>query len=150
MRYCKGCGSELPDGAVFCPSCGRNVQNDAQSERQNNTYNNYNNNANGNRTFDSEYCQNDNYQRANGYSNPESYSPLTILGLVFSFVTSLVGLILSIIAYNEAKRVGSEKNISLSKTGIILSSVFLGLEVFAVILFFGLVFAGIVIYPTLF
>ncbi|MGN0806136.1 MAG: zinc-ribbon domain-containing protein, partial [Candidatus Coproplasma sp.] len=25
MRYCKSCGSELPEGAVFCPSCGRNV-----------------------------------------------------------------------------------------------------------------------------
>lgn len=147
MRYCKGCGSELPAGAVFCPSCGRNVQNDAQAERQNNTYNN---NANGGgRTFDSEYCQNDNYNRTNGYSNPESYSPLTILGFIFAFVASFVGLILSIIAYNEAKRIGSEKNISLSKTGIILSSVFLGLEFFAVVLVVGLAIAGEIMYLTL-
>ena len=145
MRYCKGCGSELPAGAVFCPSCGRNVQNDAQAERQNDTYNN----ANGGRTFDSEYRQNDNYNRTNSYSNPESYSPLTILGFIFAFVASFVGLILSIIAYNEAKRIGSEKNISLSKTGIILSSVFLGLEFFAVVLVVGLAIAGEIMYLTL-
>lgn len=148
MRYCKGCGAELPDGAVFCPSCGRNVQNDNQANYGNNAQSS--NQNNGQRNFSSEYCQNGNYNRSNNYDYMERYSPLTILGFVFAFVAPLVGLILSIIANNEAKRLGSEKNVSLSKTGIILSSVFLGLEVFAVFLFFGLVIAGIVMFPALF
>lgn len=126
MRYCKGCGTQLPEGAVFCPSCGRKVESDTQGAQNNGST----------RNFNTEYCQNENnYQRSNTYyDRNDSYSPLTILGLVFAFVAALVGLILSILANNEAKRTGSQKNLSLSKTGITLSAVFLGLEVFAVVI----------------
>jgi uncharacterized RDD family membrane protein YckC len=29
MPYCKDCGSELPDGAVYCPKCGASMQDSA-------------------------------------------------------------------------------------------------------------------------
>ncbi len=126
MKYCKGCGSEIPDDAIFCPSCGRNVQNDGQSTAGN-TYSQYNNN----------------------YNNPpvypaDKYSVISILGFVFAFLEPVVGLILSIIAYNQAKTEGSLKSQGFAKSGIIISSVFIGLAVFAVILVCVLVGAGVI------
>ena len=56
-------------------------------------------------------------------------STLSILGFVFVFVMSLVGLILSIVAYSNAKREGDLRSKNFSQIGIILSAVFLGLSV---------------------
>ena len=56
-------------------------------------------------------------------------STLSILGFVFAFVMSLVGLILSIVAYSNAKREGDLHSKNFSQIGIILSAVFLGLGV---------------------
>ena len=56
-------------------------------------------------------------------------STLSILGFVFAFVMSLVGLILSIVAYNSAKQEGDLRSKNFSQIGIILSAVFLGLSV---------------------
>lgn len=56
-------------------------------------------------------------------------STLSILGFVFAFVMSLVGLILSIVAYSNAKREGDLRSKNFSQIGIILSAVFLGLSV---------------------
>ncbi|MDE7087804.1 MAG: hypothetical protein K2O67_06395, partial [Clostridia bacterium] len=60
----------------------------------------------------------------------DTYSALCILGFVFAFLSPLVGLILSIVAYNESKRTFSQKSMSLSKAGIIVSAVLMGLFVF--------------------
>lgn len=56
-------------------------------------------------------------------------STLSILGFVFAFVMSLVGLIISIVAYNSAKQEGDLRSKNFSQIGIILSAVFLGLSV---------------------
>ena len=75
----------------------------------------------------------------NGYNGQPPYYPpqpaqtplstLSIVGFVFAFVMSLVGLILSIVAYNNAKNENDLRSQNFSRTGIILSAVFLGLSV---------------------
>lgn len=55
-------------------------------------------------------------------------STLSILGFVFAFVMSLVGLILSIVAYSNAKGEGDLRSKNFSQIGIILSAVFFGAE----------------------
>jgi len=126
MKYCKGCGSELPDDAIFCPSCGRNVQNDGQNTAGN-TYTQYNNNYNNPPVYPS-----------------DKYSVISILGFVFSFLYPVVGLILSIIAYNQAKTECSPKSQNFAKAGIIISSVFIGFAIFMVVLVCILVGAGVI------
>ncbi|MGN0813311.1 MAG: zinc-ribbon domain-containing protein [Candidatus Coproplasma sp.] len=146
MKYCQACGTQIPDDAVFCPSCGKKVFVDPWARTPNEGSQNNNASQSSTKTFDSEYCQSNNYRQTNTTvnTNTDNYSPLTIAGVVLAFLASLIGLILSICAYNEAKRTGSEKNKSLSKTGIIIASVFLGLEVLSVILIIALTVAGVI------
>lgn len=111
MKYCRDCGSEIPDDAVFCPSCGRSVQDGAN--QGNNTY-------------------------YNGYNNPpyyeDKYSTLSIIGFVLSFFIAIGGLIVSIIALNEAKATGSVKSRNFAKAGIVISSVEIALYVLIIII----------------
>lgn len=118
MKYCSKCGAQIPDDAKFCPLCGASV------------------------TEQSTYQEN--VQQFNNFNCEDKYSVLTILGIVFTFLSSVIGLILSILAYNEAKRTFSPKNQSLSKTGIILSCVFIGLEVVVGIIMVWLVITGVI------
>lgn len=119
MGYCKHCGAQIPDDAAFCPSCGKDVNGVSSAENQSN------------------------YR----FPAEDKYSALTILGIVFTFLSSLIGLILSILAYNEAKRTFSLKNQSLAKTGIILSSVFIGLGLLIFIIVMACIIAGILAIP---
>lgn len=118
MKYCTKCGAQIPDDAKFCPSCGASVAEHPAYE--------------------------ENRQQVNNFPGEEKYSVLTILGVVFAFLSCVIGLILSILAYNEAKRTFSLKNQSLAKTGIILSSVFIGLDVVLGIISAWLVIAGVI------
>jgi len=58
---------------------------------------------------------------------------LGIVGLVFAFIFSLLGLILSIIAFNQTKAYNRQTGQNLpntpAKVGIILSAIFLGLTI---------------------
>ncbi len=65
----------------------------------------------------------------------DSYSGLSIAGFVLSFLESLLGLILCIVAYNDAKKTGSQKSLGLARAGIIISAVLMGVAVFFVILY---------------
>lgn len=60
---------------------------------------------------------------------------LCILGLVFAFITPLVGLILSIVGRNSAVAANDTKNLGYAKAGLILSIVFLVLEILAVVFY---------------
>lgn len=152
MKYCQSCGSQIPDDSVFCSSCGKRV-NDPWTTNSG-THKNNPSHSSQEKSFESEYCQGSNYSKNSTYtsgytythsnntsSNSDSYSPLAVLGMVFAFLASLIGLIISICAYNEAKRTGSQKNLGLSKMGIIISSVFIGLAVLSV---FALIIISIV------
>ena len=107
MKYCRHCGNELCDGAVICPKCGCSV--DYENKMQS-----------GNQAP----------------TDNENYSILSILGMIFAFVETIAGLILSIVAFNEAKKTGNQKSLSLAKAGIIVSAVFLGLAVVAFAIWF--------------
>lgn len=65
----------------------------------------------------------------------DSYSGLSIAGFILSFLESLVGLILCIVAYNEAKKTGSQKSLGLARAGIIISAVLMGVAVILVVLY---------------
>ncbi len=98
MKYCSHCGKEVLDDAIICPGCGCSVQ--------------YGNN---------------NVQQSKVQPVADTHSGLSIGGFILAFFEPLIGLILSIIAHSEAKRLGSDKSRSLSTAGIIISAVYLGI-----------------------
>lgn len=118
MKYCVHCGKEVLDSSIVCPNCGCSVS----------------------------------YDEGRTAATPQpapmpvadSYSTMSILGLVFSFVGSIIGLIISIIAYKDAKQTGSQKSMSMSKAGIIISSIELGIAVLAVIAYIIVIVIAIV------
>ena len=59
-------------------------------------------------------------------------------------VSSLIGLILSIVAHSDAQRTGSLKSQTISKAGIIISAVILGLIAFFIIFWIIAMFAWFV------
>ena len=81
----------------------------------------------------------------NGYNGQQPYgyqpqppqsslSVMSILGFVFAFVASIVGLILSIIAFNTAQKEGDLRSQNFSRAGIIISAVFMGIAVVVAII----------------
>lgn len=71
----------------------------------------------------------------NGAPKPRVYSPLSIVGFVFAFLIPLVGLICSVLAFKNAQADGNERCKTFAKAGIIISAVFLGIEIIADIVF---------------
>jgi len=61
------------------------------------------------------------YQAAPPPAAADPNRTLTIVGFVFAFLCSLVGLIISIIAYNRSKTLGYRNNLALA--GIIIAAV---------------------------
>ena len=133
MKYCSNCGKELPDEAVFCPACGKSADDGVSAD-----FGFDSNSGNGTNKTNASVPNNVNPPVA------DSYSTLSILGFVFSFISALVGLILSILALNDAKKTGSEKSKTFAKAGIIISSVCMGISVLASIIV-GIVSLAIVI-----
>ena len=129
--FCKHCGKEIADDAVVCPECGRSVDSSVAASTidffeeepatpvidnaTNNTTNNTTNNATKNAT------------------DSGTYSILSIIGFAFSFVATIAGLILSILGYQEAKRLGDIKSEGMARAGIIISSILLGLKAIVII-----------------
>ncbi len=111
MKFCEHCGNEVLDDAVICPKCGCSVNNGSRMQTQ---------------------------AQPQGQVPPmmDSYSGMSIAGFILSFLGGLLGLILSIVAYNEAKKTGSQKSLTLAKAGIIISAVLMGLYVLIFIIAF--------------
>jgi len=64
------------------------------------------------------------------YGGPPAQDPgrtMGIVGLILAIFCSLVGLIVSIIAFNKSKAAGFKNNIALA--GIIVGAVFIGLNI---------------------
>ncbi len=90
--FCKNCGKEIDDRAVFCPHCGAEtaVTNAVYSAPQYPQYKDTTNN-------------------------------MAVIGFILSFFIAIAGLICSIIGYKKAKEEGLD-NKGLALAGIIISS----------------------------
>lgn len=110
----------MDDEAQYCSKCGRYVEGSGENNRGYNTY------------------------------APQTSSPsaLSILGLILSFFMTIVGLVISIVAYNNAKSANDYGSQGLAKAGIIVASVELGLGVLAVLAYVVIVVVIIVIGGT--
>jgi hypothetical protein len=64
----------------------------------------------------------------------QSYNVLAIVGFVLSFFTTIIGLIISIIAFNQIKKTG-EKGRGFALAGIIISAVAIVLGIILTIVF---------------
>lgn len=105
MKYCAHCGKEVLDEAVICPNCGCSVQgtpNDTVNKQQQPYY--------------------------APQPQQESYTPLCVAGFILSFFGGILGLVLSIVAYKNAKETGNTKSMTLSKAGIIIAAVLMAIE----------------------
>lgn len=107
MKFCKHCGAQIEDTTAFCPNCGTNVSDDAVSssapEPQYNAYQ------------PEQPVQPTQYQPYQDYQNPGIYpeaklNGLAVAGFVVSLVSlffcgisSIVGLILSIVGMSQIK-----------------------------------------------
>ena len=85
--FCKHCGNQLPENATFCPKCGK--VNDGQSFGQNESY---------------EPINTDNvFYNAQKDSDAGSILKFSIMGLAFSFILPILGLIFTIIAKTKVR-----------------------------------------------
>ncbi|MDE5766576.1 MAG: zinc-ribbon domain-containing protein [Clostridia bacterium] len=115
MKFCTHCGKEVMDDALICPNCGCSVQYDE--------------------TPQGAAAPNAPQPQYRAPAPVDNYSTMSIIGLVLSFFTAFVGLIISVMAYNEAKNTGSLKSQSMAKAGIIIGAVEMGLGVLGVIIY---------------
>ena len=84
MKYCKNCGAQLADDDDYCYFCGKPLEEEEKKEPpvfQDHSY----------------------YEDKTMYNRETTNIPAT-LGLVFSFISPIVGLIISIIGLNRSRR----------------------------------------------
>ena len=88
----------------------------------------------------------DNYTKTNA---PEQKNTMALVGFILSFFVSIAGLIISIIAYKNAKKPeynGDGKNFALA--GIIISAVSLGIGLISSIVTIGMWFSILAALPV--
>lgn len=98
--FCKYCGKEIADTAVFCTNCGKQVK-ESNTPANNAPINN---------------------TPANNIYVPRDENTIAIVGFVFSFFIAIVGLICSIIGYRKAVNEGADHK-GLALAGMIISIV---------------------------
>ena len=103
MKYCSHCGNQLVDEAIICPKCG------CPTDMFNNPNRSYN-------------------QNTPNAPAAEQLSALSIVGFIFAFLVPIAGLICSIIAHKIAVTENNLRTKSFSKSGIIVSAVFIALS----------------------
>lgn len=116
IMFCRNCGKNISDEAKFCCYCGEVV--DGEEEKE---------------TFKVE----SNLAPVNDEQMPEAKETpaLVIAGFILAFIQPLIGLILSIVGFNELKK-DNNTNTGLCKAGIIISAISLALPiVFGIITF---------------
>jgi len=123
MSFCPNCGSQIPDGAIFCPACGKSTSSGGA----------HTGNVSG-QPYVPTYSP-----------DTDTYSPLSIVGFILSFFIAVAGLIVSVIALNNAKEVGSKKSAAFARAGMIISIVELSLAVVTIIGLYSC-YACIIIY----
>ena len=102
MKYCPKCGAQLADDDDYCFFCGANFDEVKEERKEAPTFQDH-----------SYYEDKTNYNR-------QQVNTLAMLGLVFAFVSPLVGLILSIIGLNKSRQLNGLGR-GLAIAGIIVS-----------------------------
>ena len=110
--FCKHCGTEAQENAEYCINCGAKLE-EEQSTPQPNTYTNQ------------QYTQ---------PTNPNKINGMSIAGFILSFFGGILGLVFSILGYNQAKREGTSTGLGLA--GIIISVIMMVIS-FAISAFYG-------------
>ena len=87
MKYCSKCGAQLADDDMYCYNCGSETK-DLNEEKkvEKDAFDNYYEN---------------NYRNSNYYG--EQRNTMATLGLVFSFISPILGLVFSIIGLNKSR-----------------------------------------------
>ncbi len=132
--FCPNCGNEVPDENKFCPNCGAKLREADETSKNTDTAEPFA------EPFAGQSHPTDNTQPNNQAYDPRySQQPVAkqntfaLLGFIFSFFVSVVGLVLSIIGYRKADTECRGDGKSLALAGIIISSIELVLEVILVI-----------------
>lgn len=105
--FCRNCGTQLKDDAMFCHNCGTAVNGHTPPPVQPQQYQ---------APYQAPY---------QSPANSQIDNTIAIVGFVFSFLIAIVGLICSIVGYNNAKRGAQYGGLALA--GIIISIVSMGL-----------------------
>ena len=138
--YCYKCGKQLQDDDNFCPYCGAKVKHDDAYDGE------INENASRDYISDNDIFFGDkiksedrnNANRANAQSqhfqqaNIKEANGIGIAGFICSFLVPILGLILSIIAYEKLKKMGASTK--MATWGIIIAIASLVLSVISNIL----------------
>ena len=85
MKYCRKCGAQLADDDDYCYFCGSSLEEQKEELKEERP------------TFTDQSYYEDKYER------PET-NGVAIAGFVFSFISPIVGLVLSIVGLNKAKQ----------------------------------------------
>ena len=111
--FCNHCGKQVDNDTVFCPHCGGRVGEGAPQQQQ--------------------PAQAQPQYAAPQQSAPPQENTIAIVGFIFSFFGGLIGLICSIIGYNNAKKGAPHKGLALA--GIIISCMWVvGIVIYVVVI----------------
>lgn len=122
-KFCPSCGQKITEEGVFCINCGYNLggsNNTSQSVVENVAPNNYGSNVN-----------------VNVVQQPTASNGMAVAGFVlgilslccccYTSIIGILGLVFSIIGFNNSKTLPDNKGKGLAIAGIILSSVSLAI-----------------------
>ncbi len=146
--YCHNCGKEVRDGSKFCTSCGAKLNVAAEPDKTADTTQPSGEPTGTRQNYNAYQPYNQVYDR--GYNQPPYAQPATktnvyaLLGFIFSFFVTIVGLILSIIGYKKADAEYNGDGKSLALAGIIVSAVTMVLAFLALIIL--VIFAATISY----
>ncbi|MBQ8881851.1 MAG: zinc-ribbon domain-containing protein [Clostridia bacterium] len=142
--FCYNCGAKISDGDKFCPYCGTKIK--TTEENMNGTtrdeYDSADKSADDIDAFfgdkipskdrkrtssDRIYSSSEHYSSSRSTINHKENNGLSIAGIILAFLMPVMGLILSIIAYENSKKAGEKNRVALA--GIIIAICSLALSV---------------------
>lgn len=125
--FCQKCGREIPDDSTFCTGCGAQV-NMAQPSGENSSFGYYANQA-------KQEVQKYNIWAIVGFI--VAVVPFVVPLGMFSLITGISALVMSIYAANQIKVTGEKGNV-FAVLGIIFGSLFMLYGIFCILLLLGL------------
>ena len=125
--FCQKCGREIPDDSTFCTGCGAQV-NGAQPSGGNSSFGYYANQA-------KQEVRKYNTWAIVGFI--VAVAPFVVPLSMFSLITGVSALVMSVYAVNRIKITGEKGNV-FAVLGIIFGSLFILYGILCILLFIGL------------